>query len=209
MCYPIGKWVPLAHGPTTRETLQDVMPRDAKYTLDGKFATGLRQDAEAPLIVQLYLEGNSFTRIAELLNRPVEYVSRSFHSDVGQAAYRTHLKQASEIRQELKDRAVFAAQAALDQIIALSQNASSEAVRRLAAKDVLDAAEIVPKTPTGGMKTLIIGDEAIARLCSVINELHAPTIAVDTLPTSDTPAHSVPSNAVEPDEVLPPCTAMA
>jgi len=111
----------------------------------------------------MYFEGNSLTRIAQLLGRPRDYVSRCFHSDAGRMAQARYRRE----REELRERAIYAAQGALDEIIRLATSGTSEAVRRLAAKDILDLAELAPKS--AGV-TFHVSDEAIARLCNVLRE---------------------------------------
>lgn len=150
----------------------------------GAMATEKRGEAEAPLIVALYFEGLSLSAIARRLGRPVEYVSRVFHSQVGEVEILKIKKTRSELQEQLNDRITYAASAALDEIIALSQNADSEAVRRLAAKDIVDKSlEIagVGVRDRGTRVQVNIGDDAMALAMNVMKELHINQQAGDKL----------------------------
>lgn len=151
-----------------------------KYT--GEFSIDARASAEAGLIVQMYFQGYSLTRIGEMINRPIEYVTRTFHSDDGRIEQAKYKRQRAELRDEIRDRATYAAQGALDEIIKLSSSGASEAVRRLASKDILDIAEVGPAQVVRGGTVVNIGDEALSRMCEVMRELTAPTVDAETLP---------------------------
>jgi hypothetical protein len=149
------------------------MPREA--TNAGAYATDKRADAEAPLIVALYFEGLSLSAIGRRLGRPTEYVSRVFHSQCGDVEVLKQKNTRSKLQEELQDRITYAAGAALDEIISLSQNADSEAVRRLAAKDLLDKSlDIagVGQRDRGVKVQVNIGDDAMALAMNVMRELH-------------------------------------
>jgi hypothetical protein len=148
------------------------MPRTA--TVKGAFATEKRADAEAPLIVALYFEGLSLSAISRRMGRPVEYVSRVFHSPAGEVEITKRKKARASLQEELTDRITFAAQNALDEIINLSQNADSEAVRRLAAKDIVDKSlEIAGVGVNKGTRIQVnIGDDAMALALNTMRELH-------------------------------------
>jgi hypothetical protein len=148
------------------------LPREA--TNAGAFATDKRGDAEAPLIVALYFEGLSLSAIGRRLGRPTEYVSRVFHSQVGDVEVLKQKKSRAQLQEQLSDRITYAASAALDEIIHLSQNADSEAVRRLAAKDIVDKSlEIagVGIRDRGTRVQVNIGDDAMALAMNVMREL--------------------------------------
>ena len=153
------------------------MPRvgtDGQSYAKGAFATDKRADAEAPLIVALYFEGLSLSAIGRRMGRPVEYVSRIFHSNVGTMEVLKIKKSRSELQEQLQDRITYAAQNALDEIISLSTNADSEAVRRLAAKDIVDKSlEIAGVTgrAKGAQIQVNIGDDAMALAMNVMKEL--------------------------------------
>jgi hypothetical protein len=148
------------------------MPREA--TNAGAFATEKRADAEAPLIVALYFEGLSLSAIGRRLGRPTEYVSRVFHSQVGDVEVLKQKKTRAQLQEQLSDRITYAASFALDEIISLSQNAESEAVRRLAAKDLVDKSmEIAGVGVRHGTQVQVnIGDDAMALAMNVMRELH-------------------------------------
>jgi len=151
-------------------------------SVDGRYAHDIKKDAEAPLIVQLYMEGNSLQRVAEILNREINYVSRAFHSEQGRAAYATYQHDRRVIREEIRDRATYAAQGALDEIIKLSQFGTTENVRRLASKDILEMADVGPQQAARGGTVFNIGDDAIQHMCRVMQELAAPVVDAETLP---------------------------
>lgn len=164
--------------------------RNQSYVTAGKYATDKRSDAEAALVVQMYFEGYSLTRISQLINRTIEYTSKCFHSDEGRIEQTKYKRNRQELREEIRDRATYAAQGALDEIIRLSSSGTSEAVRRLASKDLLDIAEVGPAQVIKGGTVVNIGDEALAKMCEVMRELTAPTVDAETLPlhvTSSSP----------------------
>lgn len=148
------------------------MPREP--SIRGAFATEKRGDAEAPIIVALYFEGLSLSAIARRMGRPVEYVSRVFHSPAGEVEIAKRKTARATLQEELSDRITYAAQNALDEIIHLSQNAESEAVRRLAAKDIVDKSlDIAGVGRDRGTRVQVnIGDDAMALAMSTMRELH-------------------------------------
>ena len=147
------------------------MPRAA--TVKGAFACDKRGDAEAPLIVALYFEGISLSGIARRMGRPVEYISRVFHSPAGEVEIAKRKQARATLQEELQDRITYAAQSALDEIIHLSENAQSEAVRRLAAKDLVEKSlDISGVGQRKGTQIQVnIGDEAIAFAMTVMREM--------------------------------------
>jgi len=149
-----------------------------KGTYAGAFAIDKRADAEAPLVVALYFEGLSLSAIARRMGRPVEYISRIFHSNVGAMEVLKVKKSRTELQEQLQDRITYAAQSALDEIISLSTNAESEAVRRLAAKDIVDKSlDIAGVTgrAKGAQIQVNIGDDAMALALNVMRELSVNT----------------------------------
>jgi hypothetical protein len=126
------------------------------------------------LVVALYFEGLSLSAIGRRLGRPVEYVSRIFHSQVGEVEVLKQKKTRAELQEQISDRITYAAGYALDEIISLSQNAESEAVRRLAAKDIVDKSlEIAGVGAKRGTQIQVnIGDDAMALAMNVMRELH-------------------------------------
>jgi hypothetical protein len=148
------------------------MPREATHK--GAFATEKRADAEAPLIVALYFEGLSLSAIARRMGRPIEYVSRVFHSPQGEVEVLKRKKARASLQDELSDRITYAAQSALDEIINLSQNAESEAVRRLAAKDIVEKSLEIAGVgrSKGNMVQVNIGDEALLAAMNVMREIN-------------------------------------
>jgi len=147
------------------------MPREAKNV--GAFAVDKLMDAEAPMIVALYFEGLSLTAIARRMGRPVETVSRTFHSQVGDVEVLKQKKSRAQLQEQLSDRITYAAGFALDEIISLSRDAESEAVRRLAAKDIVDKSlEIAGVGQRRGTQIQVnIGDDAMALAMNVMREL--------------------------------------
>lgn len=142
-------------------------------TEKGAYATDKRGEAEAPIIVTLYFEGLSLSAIARRMGRPVEYVSRVFHSPAGEVEIAKRKKARATLQEELTDRITYAAQSALDEIIHLSQNAESEAVRRLAAKDIVDKSlDIAGVGRDKGTRIQVnIGDDAMALALSTMKEI--------------------------------------
>jgi len=120
----------------------------------------------------------------------MEYVARTFHSDEGRIEQAKYKRNRAELRDEIRDRATYAAQGALDEIIRLSSSGTSEAVRRLASKDLLDIAEVGPAQVIKGGTVVNIGDDALAKMCEVMRELTAPTIDAESLPLHTTPVSS-------------------
>jgi len=157
------------------------VPRGENGT--GKYATDQRRDAEAGLIVALYFEGLSLTAIARRLGRPKEQISAVFHSAVGQVEVIKQKKSRAELQEQISDRITYAAGFALDEIISLSQNAESEAVRRLAAKDLVDKSlEIAGVGQRKGSQIQVnIGDDAMALAMNVMRELSVNTREGDNL----------------------------
>jgi hypothetical protein len=122
----------------------------------------------------LYFEGLSLTAIARRMGRPTEYVSRVFHSPAGEVEVAKRKVARATLQEELSDRITYAAQNALDEIISLSQNAESEAVRRLAAKDIVDKSlEIAGVGRNNGTRVQVnIGDDAMSLAMNTMRELN-------------------------------------
>lgn len=128
-----------------------------------------RADAEVDLIVQLYFDGLTLTKIARMLGRSIDYVSRVFHSPRGRMLVLSQKKDRQQLTEELQDRVAYAAQQALDNIIELANNAASEAVRLNASGKILD--EALPKQRFGSAVQVNIGDDAIATALRALDEV--------------------------------------
>lgn len=128
-----------------------------------------RADAEVDLIVQLYFDGLTLTKIARMLGRGVDYVSRVFHSPRGRMLVLAQKRDRKELTEELQDRVAYAAQQALDNIIELANNAASEAVRLNASGKLLE--EALPKQRTGLAVQVNIGDDAINNALNALAEV--------------------------------------
>jgi len=128
-----------------------------------------RADAEVDLIVQLYFDGLTLTKIARMLGRSIDYVSRVFHSPRGRMLVLSQKKDRQQLTEELQDRIAYAAQNALDNIIELANNAASEAVRLSANERVLDDA--LPRQRVGAAVQINIGDDVIATALRALDEV--------------------------------------
>jgi predicted transcriptional regulator len=128
-----------------------------------------RADAEVDLIVQLYFDGLTLTKIARMLGRSIDYVSRVFHSPRGRMLVLAQKKDRSQLVEELQDRVAYAAQQALDNIIELANNAASEAIRLNANERILDDA--MPKQRGGAAIQINIGDDVIATALRALDEV--------------------------------------
>lgn len=128
-----------------------------------------RADAEVDLIVQLYFDGLTLTKIARMLGRSIDYVSRVFHSPRGRMLVLSQKKDRMQLTEELQDRIAYAAQQALDNIIDLANNAASEAIKLNANERILD--EALPKQRTGAAIQVNIGDDIIAAALRALDEV--------------------------------------
>ena len=128
-----------------------------------------RADAEVDLIVQLYFDGLTLTKISRMLGRSIDYVSRVFHSPRGRMLVLSQKKDRQQLTEELQDRIAYAAQNALDNIIELANNAASEAVRLSANERVLDDA--LPRQRVGAAVQINIGDDVIATALRALDEV--------------------------------------
>ena len=128
-----------------------------------------RADAEVDLIVQLYFDGLTLTKIARMLGRSIDYVSRVFHSPRGRMLVLSQKKDRQQLTEELQDRVAYAAQQALDNIIELANNAASEAIRLNANERLLD--EALPKQRLGAAVQINIGDDVIATALRALDEV--------------------------------------
>lgn len=128
-----------------------------------------RADAEVDLIVQLYFDGLTLTKIARMLGRSIDYVSRVFHSPRGRMLVLGQKRDRQQLTEELQDRIAYAAQQALDNIIELANNAASEAIKLNANERILD--EALPKQRTGQMVQVNIGDDIIAVALRALDEV--------------------------------------
>jgi len=128
-----------------------------------------RADAEVDLIVQLYFDGITLTKIARMLGRSIDYVSRVFHSPRGRMLVLAQKKDRNQLVEELQDRIAYAAQQALDNIIELANNAASEAIKLNANERLLD--EALPKQRIGAAVQVNIGDDAIATALRALDEV--------------------------------------
>jgi len=134
-----------------------------------EYALQDRAEAEVDLIVALYFDGLSLSKIAQMLGRPVEYVSRVFHSPKGKMLVNQQKRTRQELASEIQDRVAYAAQGALDKIIELAQCASSEAVALRASETLLDKA--LPQPARGAAVQVNIGDEAIDLAVRALREV--------------------------------------
>jgi predicted transcriptional regulator len=128
-----------------------------------------RADAEVDLIVQLYFDGLTLTKIARMLGRSIDYVSRVFHSPRGRMLVLSQKKDRQQLTEELQDRIAYAAQQALDNIIELANNAASEAIRLNANERLLN--EALPKQKIGAVVQVNIGDDIIANALRALDEV--------------------------------------
>lgn len=128
-----------------------------------------RADAEVDLIVQLYFDGLTLTKIARMLGRSIDYVSRVFHSPRGRMLVLSQKKDRQQLTEELQDRIAYAAQNALDNIIELANNAASEAIRLNANERLLDDA--LPRQRGGTAVQINIGDDVIATALRALDEV--------------------------------------
>lgn len=128
-----------------------------------------RAEAEVDLIVQLYFDGLTLTKIARMIGRSVDYVSRVFHSPRGRMLVVGQKKDRAQLVEELQDRIAYSAQQALDNIIELANNAASEAVRLNASGRLLE--EALPKQRVGTAVQVNIGDDAIATALRALEEV--------------------------------------
>jgi AraC-like DNA-binding protein len=151
---------------------QDVFGRaGGRRTLRERNKAGVyaRADAEVDLIVQLYFDGLTLTKIARMLGRSIDYVSRVFHSPRGRMLVLAQKKERHVLVEELQDRVAYAAQQALDNIIELANNAASEAIRLNANERILDDA--MPKQRIGAAVQINIGDDVIATALRALDEV--------------------------------------
>lgn len=135
----------------------------------GQYATADRADAEVDLIVALYFDGLSLSKIGAMLGRPVEYVSRVFHSPQGKLLVNQQKRTRQQLAAEIQDRVAYAAQGALDKIIELAQCAGSEAVALRASETILDKA--LPQHKGGPAVQVNIGDDAIDLAVRALREV--------------------------------------
>jgi hypothetical protein len=142
---------------------------DGAATRWGQYATAERADAEVELIVTLYFDGLSLTKIGAMLGRPVEYVSRVFHSPKGKMLVNQQKRTRQQLAAELQDRTAYAAQSALDRIIELAQAAGSEAVSLRASEKIVDMA--MPQQAVKAAIQVNIGDEAIDLAVRALREV--------------------------------------
>jgi hypothetical protein len=116
-----------------------------------------RAAAEVGLIVHLYLEGHSFRKIAARLGRNRWYVSNVFYSPLGQREVARYKTSRESLAEQLNDNVLYAAQRALDEIIALASSAQSEAVRLKASECIVDKALEDGNTASGSDRPPVIG----------------------------------------------------
>lgn len=127
-------------------------------------------DAEAELVVSLYFDGYTLTKVGEMLGRPASWVSSVFHSPVGKLVQQRLKRTRNELAAQIQERVAYAAQGALDEIITLAQGADSEAVRLHAAQDLVDRSGAGAPVARGGIQVTIHAD-AMALAVQAIREV--------------------------------------
>lgn len=159
----------------------DSFLKSARFSREGGRKTAKRRthagvydkaDAEVELIVSLYFDGLTLSKIARMLGRSIDYVSRVFHSPRGQQIVRLRKRERNELAEELQDRVAYAAQASLDNIIAIANAESgSESVRLRANEYIVDRA--MPVQARGAAVQVNIGDGAIELAMAALKEVDA------------------------------------
>lgn len=162
------------------ESYDKNMRKERKTSREFKeYALQDRAEAEVDLIVALYFDGLSLSKIAVMLGRPVEYVSRVFHSPQGRLLVNQQKRTRQQLASEIQDRVAYAAQGALDKIIELAQTSTSDAVALRASETLLDKA--LPQPSRVAAVQVNIGDEAIDLAVRALREVdgYRPKEVVD------------------------------
>ena len=137
-----------------------------------------KADAECELVVSLYFDGLSLSKIAQMLGRSIDFVSRVFHSPRGKLMVNQKKRSRDTLAEQLQDRVAYAAQNALDNIITLANQAGSEAVKLRANEYIVDTA--LPQKANGVGLQVNIGDDAIALALRALQEVdNAPKEVID------------------------------
>jgi hypothetical protein len=131
-----------------------------------------RAAAEVCLIVHLYLEGLSFRKIAARLSRDRWYVANVFYSPIGQHEAKKQKTSRELLAEQLNDNVLYAAQRALDEIIALSANAESEVVRLKASECIVKKA-LEDGKPGGTNVQVNVSDDALRLAINTLEEINA------------------------------------
>ena len=124
------------------------------------------------LIVYLHLQGYSFRKIAARLCRDRLYVSNVFNSTLGQQEVAKYQARCNELARALHEQVVYAAQQALDEIIALATRAESEAVRYKAAECIVSKA-LDDGKPQGGNVQVKVSEGALRLALNTLEEMNA------------------------------------
>jgi len=133
-----------------------------------------KADAECSLIVSLYFDGISLSKVSQMMGRSLDYVSRVFHSPRGRLLVNEKKRSRDSLAEQLQERMAYAAQQSLDNIIALANGAGSEAVKLRANEYVTDKA--LPAAPRGAVVQVNIGDDAIQLALQALAEIDAAEV---------------------------------
>ena len=132
-----------------------------------------RAAADVGIIVSYYLEGRSFRWIATRLGRDRWYCANVCYSPMGQREIAERKARRRELAEYLHDRVMLAAQSALDEIIALSSNAQSEAVRLKASECIVEKALEDGKIASDNGVQVKVSDDALRLALNTLEEINA------------------------------------
>ena len=131
-----------------------------------------RAMAEVGIIVHLYLEGLSFRKIGTRLGRDRWYIANVFKSPMGQQVVAAQKAKRELLTEDLHERIVLAAQSALDEIIALTASADSEAIRLKASECIVEKA-LEDGKPDSTNVQINVSDDALRLAVNTLEEMNA------------------------------------